>query len=260
MKGAKSIPIGIVGDFDASRPTHVATEAGLSHAATALGVDVEASWLPTHALLEMPLESFAGFLIAPGSPYRSVDGALRAIRYARERARPLLGTCGGFQHVILEFARNVLGLQKAAHAEYEPRAAELVIEQLACSLSGQRAAVVLKPGSTAASYYGAEGVTEEYRCSFGLAASYIPAIERVGLTISGEGAEREPRIVELTGHPFYIATLFVPQLSSTPQQPHPLFRAFVASTAGALPNKPLQPTRAAAPRGKREPSGSGPRG
>ena len=150
MESEKSIPIGIIGDFDASRPTHVATEAGLSHAATELGVDVEASWLPTHARLEMPLESFAGFLVAPGSPSGSVDGALRAIRYARERARPLLGTCGGFQHVILEFARNVLGLQKAAHAEYEPHAAELVIEPLTCSLSGQRAAVFLKPGSTAA--------------------------------------------------------------------------------------------------------------
>ena len=260
MESEKSIPIGIIGDFDASRPTHVATEAGLSHAATELGVDVEASWLPTHARLEMPLESFAGFLVAPGSPYRSVDGALRAIRYARERARPLLGTCGGFQHVILEFARNVLGLQKAAHAEYEPHAAELVIEPLTCSLSGQRAAVFLKPGSTAASYYGAEEVTEEYRCSFGLAATYIPALERAGLTISGEGASREPRIVTLTGHPFYIATLFVPQLSSTPQQPHPLFRAFVTASAGTLPNKPLQPTRAAQPFGKREPSRCGPRG
>ena len=259
MKSAKSIRIGIIGDFDASRPTHVATEVGLSHAATALGVDIEPSWLPTHALLEMPLESLAGFLVAPGSPYRSVDGALRAIRYARERARPLLGTCGGFQHVILEFARNVLGLQKAAHAEYEPHAAELVIEQLACSLSGQRAAVLLRPGSTAASYYGAEAVTEEYRCSFGLAASYIPALERAGLTISGEGATREPRIVELAGHPFYVATLFVPQLSSTPQQPHPLFRAFVAATAGTPPNKPLQPTRAAEPNGQRASAGTGPR-
>ena len=249
MKSAESIPIGIIGDFDASRPTHAVTEAGLSDAATALGVDVEPTWLPTRDLLEIPLESFAAFLVAPGSPYLSIDGALRAIRYARETGRPLLGTCGGFQHVILELARNVLGLQKAAHAEYEPYAAELVIEQLACSLSGQRATVHLKPGSTAASYYGAEAVTEEYRCSFGLAASYIPALERAGLTISGEGAKREPRIVELTGHPFYVATLFVPQLSSTPQQPHPLFRAFVTATAGTRPNKPLQPARQTAPRG-----------
>jgi CTP synthase (UTP-ammonia lyase) len=232
MGSANSIPIGIIGDLETSRPTHVATEAALSHASGALGVDIQPRWLPTRALLETPLESFAGFFVAPGSPYRSVDGALRAIRYARERARPLLGTCGGFQHVILEFARNVLGLQKAQHAEYEPHAPELVIEQLACSLSGQRAAVFLKPGSSAASFYGAEAVTEEYRCSFGLAAGYAPAFERAGLTISGEGAEREPRVVELRGHPFYVATLFVPQLSSTPQQPHPLFRAFVAAMEG----------------------------
>jgi len=186
----------------------------------------------------MPLESFAGFFVAPGSPYRSIDGALHAIRHAREHARPLLGTCGGFQHVALEFARNVLGLHGAAHAEYAPHAAELVIEPLACSLSGERAIVRLRTGSLAASAYAADASTEECRCSFGLAASYVPALERAGLTISGDGATREPRIVELAGHPFFLATLFVPQLSSSPERPHPLLRAFVAASAGTLATEP----------------------
>jgi CTP synthase (UTP-ammonia lyase) len=174
-------------------------------------------------------------IVAPGSPYRSIDGALRAIRYARESRRPLLGTCGGFQHVILEFTRNALGLHAADHAEYAPHAAELVIARLACSLSGQRAAVLLKPGSRAASFYGPEPVIEEYRCSYGLAPAYAPALERAGLTISGEDANGEARIVEIERHPFYLATLFVPQLSSRPQRPHPLITAFVAATAQALP-------------------------
>lgn len=232
---ALTIPIGIIGDFDASRPTHAATDAALLHAAGTLGVEVKPDWLATHELLEMPssvLESFAGFFVAPGSPYRSVDGALRAIQLARESRKPLLGTCGGFQHVILEFARNVIGLQTAQHAEYQPDAADLVIQPLTCSLSGQRAPVLLKRGSRAASFYGAEVVTEEYRCSFGLAASYAPTLERAGLTISGEDANGEPRIVELARHPFYLATLFVPQLSSQPHRAHPLFKAFVIAVCG----------------------------
>jgi CTP synthase (UTP-ammonia lyase) len=232
MRSGNSIAIGIIGDLDASRPTHVATEAALSHAANALGVEIQPKWLPTRALLETALDCFAGFFVAPGGPYRSIDGALRAIGYARASARPLLGTCGGFQHVVLEFARNVLGIQNAQHAEYEPHAPELLIEPLACSLAGQHAVVLLKPGSRAASFYGVEAVTEEFRCSFGLAGGYAPALERAGLASSGEDAQHEPRVVELRGHPFYVATLFVPQLSSTPQQPHPLLKAFIAAMGG----------------------------
>ena len=232
MKSPNSIPIGIIGDFDASRPTHVATNGALFHAASALGVQVTPEWLGTPEVLKAPprvLESYAAFLVAPGSPYRSLGGALRAIEFARETSKPLLGTCGGFQHVILEFARNVLGLHTAQHAEYEPEAADLVIQPLACSLSGQRAAVLLKPRSSAARFYGAESVTEEYRCSFGLAAGYAPALERSGLIISGEDAKGGARIVELHTHPFFLATLFVPQLSSHPQRSHPLFRALVTA-------------------------------
>lgn len=189
MKRGHSIPIGIVGDFDAARPTHVATEAAVAHAAGALGVEVQPVWLATDGLLDAPLQDYAGFLVAPGSPYRCVDGALRAIAYARACAKPLLGTCGGFQHVVLEFARNVLGRRPAQSAEVEPHAPDLVVEALACSLAGERA----------------------------------------GLAVSGVGAEREPRIVELAGHPFFVAKLFLPQLSSSEQRPHPLLTAFVAA-------------------------------
>ncbi len=233
----RSIPIGVIGDFDASRSTHILTDAALAHAGDALGAAVTAQWLPTPELVEMSahlLESFAGFFVAPGSPYRNLDGALRAIQYARERRKPLLGTCGGFQHVILEFARNVGGLHAANHAEYEPDAAELVIQPLACSLSGQRAAVRLKPGSRAASFYGVEMVTEQYRCSFGLAPEYRSILERAGLVISGEDANREPRVVELASEPFYVATLFVPQLSSQPNRPHALVTAFIAAVHTAI--------------------------
>jgi CTP synthase (UTP-ammonia lyase) len=234
MGAGPDIRIGVIGDRAPSRETHVATDDALSHAAHALSLDLEAHWLPTPALAAQPtaeLASFAGFFVAPGSPYRSLDGALRGIRYAREAGRPLLGTCGGFQHVILEFARNVLGRAEARHAEYEPDAADPVIAPLACSLAGERATVRLRPGSRAASCYGAESVREEYRCSFGLAAGWAAALQRAGLVVSGEDERGEPRVVELVGRPFLLATLFVPQLSSRHGEPHPLLAAFVAAAA-----------------------------
>lgn len=227
------IRIAIVGDHDASRPTHRATNEALRHAASALSARIEASWLPTSSLGELEaaeLARFAGFFVAPGSPYRSLDGALRAIRRARETGRPLLGTCAGFQHVILELARNVLGLAEARHAEYEPDAIAPVVEPLACSLAGRRARVLLAAGSRAASCYGVDAVDEEFRCSYGVAARYLPALERAGLVVSGRDESGEVRLVELSGHPFFLATLFVPQLSSEPGRPHPLCVAFVAAT------------------------------
>lgn len=230
MNPTESLRIGIIGDFDASRPTHAATDEALIHAARSLNIDVAATWLPTVSLRRRSasdLGSFAGFFVAPGSPYRSIDGALHAIRYAREDRAPLLGTCAGFQHVVLEFARNVLGLRDADHAEYRPHGARLVIEPLACSLAGQRASVFLAPGSRVASLYAAKVVTEEYRCSFGLAADYESALARFGLSVCGRDANGEARVIELDGHPFFVASLFVPQLCSAPEKPHPLFRAFV---------------------------------
>jgi CTP synthase (UTP-ammonia lyase) len=239
MSRHRPLRIAILGDRDDSRPTHGATDAALCHAARALSLEVEARWLPTRALEALSVDElarFAGFFAAPGSPYRSLAGALRGIRHAREAGRPLLGTCGGFQHVVLELARNVLGHGEARHAEYDPDAADPVIAPLACSLAGTRAAVRLRPGTRAAACYGAEVVQEEYRCSFGLAPEWLPALERAGLVVAGADERGEPRVVELAGAPFLLATLYVPQLTSRPERPHPLFLAFLAAAA-ALPGE-----------------------
>lgn len=111
------IRIGIVGDFDADSHPHAATNSALAHVAAA-GLSVEPLWLPTSSL-ESPsaLDGVHGLWVAPGSPYKSLLGALSAIRAAREQSIPLLGTCGGFQHIVIEYARHVLGLSDAAHAK-----------------------------------------------------------------------------------------------------------------------------------------------
>ncbi|MFQ5667941.1 MAG: methyltransferase domain-containing protein [Candidatus Binatia bacterium] len=139
---ADSKLVGVIGDLSASRPTHVATNQAIGHAAAILAVRADITWIPTPELVDAPAETLArfdGIFVAPGSPYASMEGALRGIQYARQNRVPLLGTCGGFQHVALELGRNVLGRKHLQHAEYDPDAPELLIERLERSLSGKRA-------------------------------------------------------------------------------------------------------------------------
>jgi CTP synthase (UTP-ammonia lyase) len=225
--------IGIVGDYDPTSPTHAATDAAIAHAAACLSLAVEARWLPTDALVGSEghdlLAACDGLLIAPGSPYRNMDGVLCAIRYARETDVPLIGTCGGFQHMVVEFARNVLGVEDAALAETNPNAPHLFITPLSCSLVGQTMNVTLRPGTRARACYATDGARESYYCNFGLNPAYRDDLESAGLCISGVDIDGEPRVVELPYHPFFIGTLFLPQTRSTPNEPHPLIAAFVTA-------------------------------
>jgi CTP synthase (UTP-ammonia lyase) len=213
--------IGIIGDYDPRNPTHIATQTSLNHAAEALQVScLEISWLPTDQTHQF--SRFHGLLCSPGSPYRSLVGALSGIRYAREHRIPFLGTCGGSQHMILEYARNVMGVRDAAHAETDPYASCLFITPLSCSLAGKVMEVNLKPESRAADIYKSTHAIEHYYCNFGLNPAYQQQLEDAGLKISGTDLSCEARIVELPEHPFFIGTLFVPQANSTMDKPHPI--------------------------------------
>jgi CTP synthase (UTP-ammonia lyase) len=218
--------IGIVGDRNPDLHVHRFTEAALSHVADPLPFE----WIPTAAIGPRPaarLSRYAAFLVSPGSPYRSMEGALTAIRHAREREVPLLGTCGGFQHVVVEFARNVLGIADAEHEETSPSAPRRVVTALSCSLAGQDHTVRLAPGSRIAHLCQAGEAVEPFFCSYGINPEYRTALEAAGLAVTAVDALGEPRALELAGHPFYLATLFVPQARSRPGAPHPLFEALV---------------------------------
>jgi CTP synthase (UTP-ammonia lyase) len=216
--------IGIIGDFNAQNSTHTFTNDGIQHAAEILGKPLEAVWLPTDQPAEYP--KFQGLFGSPGSPYRSFDGALAGIRYARENKIPFIGTCGGSQHLMIEYARNVMGLADAAHAETDPYASCLFVTPLTCSLVGMTMAVAIKPGSKAAAAYQTERSMEAYYCNFGLNPVYQERLECAGLQITGKDENGEARIVELSSHPFFMGTLFVPQAQSKPGTPHPLILAF----------------------------------
>ena len=223
--------LAIVADFDSRSKSHAATNDAIAHSADAFGVVVETRWIAT-AHLARPdgqkcLANCNGLWIGPGSPYESLEGALLAIRMARDRGIPLLGTCGGFQHIILEYARNVLGFADAEHEESKPQASRLVISRLACSLLGRTMTIALEPGSMLARIYGRSNVQEQYLCNFGVNPSFVDTLRASSLRIVGSDAEGSVRAVELPNHPFFVGTLFLPQHSSTPSVPHPLVSAFI---------------------------------
>ncbi len=210
--------IGIIGDYRPDYALHVATREALLHSG------LESEWLATDA--DHDYAAYGGLFCSPGSPYKSTEGALRGVQYARENSVPFIGTCGGFQHAVLEYARNVMGIREAAHAETDPYASVLFLTRIACSIAGKVMPVMMEPGSKAALAYGGIDAEENYYCNFGLNPDYREALERAGMKITGWDEINEPRIIELPFQTFFVGTLFVPQARSSSGNPHPLIQSF----------------------------------
>ena len=237
------IEIGIFGDFNENEYAHLATNIGLQHAADMLGLDVRANWLPTASLLapdaDAVLAEQHALFASPGSPYRSFEGMLSGIRWAREHTAPFLGTCGGFQYALIEFARNVLGLRGAGTEENGP-VQDALITPVVCPTPGRKPGtprlsggnrVLLLAGSRLEEIYGRAEASEEYFCNFEVNGKYRAALEAAGMRFSAEGEAGEPRAFELPGHAFFIATLYQPQRSSRPGRAHPLLMAYLEAGA-----------------------------
>ena len=224
--------IGLIGDFNPDVIAHQAIPKALALAARSVGCTVEPVWLLTDRIELNSVAQFAEFVglwCVPACPYVSMEGALHAIRFARERPLPFLGTCGGFQHALIEIARNVAGIHDAAHAETNPGAANPVISPLACSLVEQTGVIRLKENSRLRNACGRERITEGYHCRFGLNPQFRARLERDELEFTGWDENAEVRAFELHNHPFFVATLFQPERAALRGEDHPLVRAFVAS-------------------------------
>jgi CTP synthase (UTP-ammonia lyase) len=223
--------IALLGEYTPTFQPHISTDAAIGHSKNLLEIEITADWISTDDINHKLFERYSGIWIAPGSPYKNMDKTLWAIRYARENNIPCFGTCGGFQHMVIEYARNVLGFKDAQHAEYDPYASSLFISQLSCSLAGREMQLEFTPGSRVAKIYGNLSATEHYYCNFGVNPDCIDKLKQGLLTISGSDAEGEIRVIEQPDHPFFIGTLFVPQTRSTAEKPHPLVTAFLAAVA-----------------------------
>jgi CTP synthase (UTP-ammonia lyase) len=232
--------IGLVGDYDEAVPAHRAIPIALRLAGDEAGTPVEFDWIPTDEIVDTSrLSEFNGLWCVPASPYRSMEGALIAIRFARETRRPFLGTCGGFQHAIIEYARNVLGWADAEHAETAPAAPRSVITPLACQLVEATDVVRFRAGSRIASCYGREEATEGYRCRYGLNPEFQAALLSGPLRIGAEDEAGEIRAVELDDHPFYVATLFQPERAALQGHVPPVVAAFVRACAARAARRPI---------------------
>ena len=197
--------------------------------------------------VEEQLGGFDGILVAPGFGSRGLEGKIAAVRYARENGVPFFGICLGMQMAVIEFARNVLGLQDADSTEADPGTAHPVIDMM----EDQKKTVIkggtmrlgaypctLKPGSLAASIYGKPEISERHRHRYELNAAYEPELEKAGMLVSGVNpASGLAEIVEIPGHPFFIGVQFHPELKSTPEKPHPIFVRFVAAALAFASSK-----------------------
>jgi CTP synthase (UTP-ammonia lyase) len=228
----KSISIGLIGDFDATVPAHQAIPQALTDAAALCAISIKIEWVPTVEITTTKrIAHFDGLWCVPASPYQNMDGALLAIRHARERRVPFLGTCGGFQHAVLDYARNVLGWADAEHAESAPGVGRAVIAPLACALVETTGAVRLLAGSRIAQAYDAHETTEGYRCRYGLNPEFRALLTAGPLRASAFDGEGEVRAVELDAHPFFVATLFQPERAALKNEPAPLANAFIRAIA-----------------------------
>lgn len=227
--------IALVGDYDATKVAHRAIPIALKWAVDELRADVTFEWLPSRELrpaAQVRLEPYAALWCVPGSPYQNTQGVIDAIRFARVQSRPFLGTCGGFQHALLEYAQAVWGID-AQHAETNPKADDPLIAPLVCSLVEVRGGLNFEPGSRLRAIYGRDSASEEYHCNFGLNPTYASRLQSGPLKVAARDDDGSVRAVELDAHPFFIGTLFQPERAALRDQVPPLVRAFVRAVAAA---------------------------
>lgn len=227
--------LALIGDYNPDVIAHRAIPVALQQAARVLNVSVDAQWLDTDTIPSTAsLHGFDGFWCVPASPYRDIDGALRAIRFAREQRRPFLGTCGGFQHAVLEYARNVLGWADAEHGELAPGAQRAVITPLSCALVEASDAIRLAPYTRIADAYGSLDIHEGYHCRYGMNPEFAHALLEGELIASGHDAAGDLRAMELLNHPFFVATLFQPERAALKGTTPPLALALLKACQEAL--------------------------
>jgi CTP synthase (UTP-ammonia lyase) len=230
----KRAQVAVVGDFDANKIAHRAIDACFRLAQTSASLSVEHVWIATQSITpgdESVFRDFQGIWVAPGSPYRNAEGALWAITHARTSETPLLGTCGGVQHALLEYARNALGLKEADHAESNPATTFPLLQRMQCSLVEKSQKIMVVSGNQFEKLYGADSGLEDYHCNYGLNPQFEHLFHGEPLEIVARSEDGQVRAVALRGHPFFVGTLFQPERKALVNTLHPVVKAFFAACA-----------------------------
>jgi CTP synthase (UTP-ammonia lyase) len=160
-----------------------------------------------------------------------MDGALEAIGHARKTGLPFFGSCCGYQHAVLEFARSVLGFTQADNAEVNPDTKMPLVSPVVCALVEDTGNIELIPESQVAKLYTQLIVQEKYHCSYGINREYVSLFDQSDLQLTGFDQDGDPRVFELAHHPFFIGTAFQPERSALEGKNHPLITAFLTAAA-----------------------------
>ena len=227
------IKIGLIGDYQPNVTAHMAIPKALKLSSEKFNCEVEYLWLDTDLITKKhlcELNSFDGLWSVPATPYKDMEGALSAIKFARENNIPFLGTCGGFQHAVIEYFRNVIGIKDADHLETNPETQTPVISMLSCSMVEKNGDIFIEEGTFVKTIFNNEKTNETYHCNYGFNHHYLEQLKKSKMKISGYDKNKEIRIIELQNHPFFIATLFQPERSSLQNKNHPIIDSFIRAT------------------------------
>lgn len=225
----KPLRIAIIGDYTANKHTHIALNEAVEHCRRHLDFPIETTWVATDNIPQVAFvpDYTDALWIAPGSPYKNDDAVYGLIRWARENNFPLLGTCGGFQYMVVEYAKNVLGIAEAGHEESEPDASQLVIAKLSCSLKGQQEEVIITDkDSWLYTILKKDVITGFFNCNYGVNPIYTSKLQQGSFIFTAFSRSGEVRGLELKGHRFFKGTLFQPPLDSSPEKPNALIMDF----------------------------------
>jgi CTP synthase len=242
----RRVKVAVVGKYTEFVDSYKSVQEALIHGGIAHNVGVDISWLSSDTFSSRErtrevLAEYDGLLVPGGFGVRGVEGMVEAIRYAREAGLPFFGICLGMQVAIVEFARNVMGLDDSNSSEFAPDCGSAVIslmesQQHVTDMGGTmrlgQYPCRLGTGTRAAAMYGTQQVSERHRHRYEVSNAFRDGFIEHGLTLSGLSPDGSlVEIVELQTHPWYLGCQFHPELKSRPTRPHPLFAGFIGAAA-----------------------------
>jgi CTP synthase (UTP-ammonia lyase) len=225
----------LVGDYRTKAIAHQAIPLAIERASKRLNIQVETQWVRTIELQDLDvIKQSDAVWVVPGSPYENDAAVFSVIEWVRENGTPFLGSCGGFQYAVMEYARNVLGWHDASNAEIDV-GGRAVITPLSCSLVEQRGDVTFSAGSRIAAAYGVLQSNEGYHCNFGVSSDFSNALQDRNMQIASWDLNGEIRGIELTDHPYFVATLFQSERAALQLKDSPLVIAWMQTAQERLP-------------------------